>query len=68
MLTYYFRKYKKSVVFFIEMGIYGLTAIVFLIIWLGGAALSIANWSIHLFLVLAIALFAYRYFTKSTIQ
>lgn len=50
------------------MGIYGLAAIVLLIFWLGGTALAIADWSIHLFLVSAIGLFAYRYFTKNSIN
>ena len=47
------------------MGLLQLIAIVLIIMWLGGFALDVAGSLIHVLLVLALILFAFRFFRRS---
>jgi hypothetical protein len=49
------------------MGLLELLAVILLIAWVGGFSLNIAGGLIHLLLVLAIVVFALRFFRRSTI-
>ena len=47
------------------MGLFELLAVVLLVMWLGGMGLHIAGGAIHLLLVLAVIVFAMRFFRRA---